>query len=90
MVAGRTGYVAQDFDQKISVTPEVGGTLPVAGGLLFGLEVGAAIILLDTLLGDEINKASSREYHVTGSWDEPVITQIGGQVVEQGFQDDER
>jgi len=57
--------------------------------LLFGLEVGAAIILLDKLLGDEINKASSREYHVTGSWDEPVITQIGGQVVQQGFQDDE-
>ena len=78
MVKGRTGYVAQDFDQKVIVTPKVSGTLPVAGGLLFGLEVGAAIILLDTLLGDEINKATSREYHVTGSWDEPVITQIGG------------
>ncbi|NNF97377.1 MAG: hypothetical protein HKM94_10665 [Halobacteria archaeon] len=88
-VAGRTGYVDQDFDQKIIVTPKVSGTLPVAGGLLFGLEVGAVIVLFDKLLGDEINKASSREYHVTGSWDEPVITQIGGQVVEQGFQDDE-
>jgi uncharacterized protein YhdP len=88
-VTGRTGFVAEDFDQKIIVTPKVSGTLPVAGGLLFGLEVGAAIVLLDRLLGDEINKASSREYHVTGSWDEPVITQIGGQVVEQGFTDDE-
>ena len=89
MVAGRTGYIQQDFDQKVIVTPKVSGTLPVAGGLLFGLEVGAAIILLDKLLGDEINKASSRVYHVTGSWDEPVITQIGGRVEEQGFQDDE-
>lgn len=88
-VAGRTGYIEQDFDQKVIVTPRVSGTLPVAGGLIFGLEVGAAIILLDKLFGDDINKASSREYHVTGSWDEPVITQIGGQVVEQGFQDDE-
>ena len=88
-VAGRTGYVDQDFDQKIIVTPKVSGTLPVAGGLLFGLEIGAAIILLDKLFGDEINKASSREYHVTGSWDEPVITQIGRQVEQQGFQDDE-
>ena len=88
-VAGRTSFVDQDFDQKIIVTPKVSGTLPVAGGLIFGLEVGAAIILLDKLLGDEINKASSREYHVTGSWDEPVITQIGGQVEPQGFQADE-
>jgi len=89
MVAGRTGYIEQDFDQKVIVTPEIGGTLPIAGGFLFGPEVGAAIILLDKLLGDEINKASSREYHVTGSWDEPVITQIGGQLEKQGFQDDE-
>jgi uncharacterized protein (TIGR02099 family) len=89
MVKGRTGFVEQDFDQKVTVTPKVSGTLPVAGGLLFGLEVGAAIILLDKLLGDEINKATSREYHVTGSWDEPLITQIGGQFEEQGFQDDE-
>jgi uncharacterized protein (TIGR02099 family) len=87
MVKGRTGYIQQDFDQKVIVTPKVSGTLPVAGGLIFGLEVGAAIILLDKLLGDKINKASSREYHVTGSWNDPVITEIGPQVVEQGGQD---
>jgi len=86
-VTGRTGYLQQDFDQKVIVTPKVSGSLPVAGGLIFGLEIGAAIILLDKLLGDEINKASSREYHVTGSWNEPVITEIGRQVVEQGGQD---
>ena len=89
MVAGRTGYVEQDFDQKVTVTPKVSGTLPVAGGLLFGLEVGAAIILLDKLLGDEINKATSRVYHVTGSWDEPIITQVGGQFDESASQEDE-
>jgi len=87
MVKGRTGYIQQDFDQKVIVTPKVSGTLPIAGGLIFGLEVGAAIILLDKLLGDKINKASSREYHVTGSWNDPVITEIGPQVVEQGGQD---
>jgi uncharacterized protein YhdP len=86
-VKGRTGYIQQDFDQKVTVTPKVSGTLPVAGGLIFGLEVGAAIILLDKLFGDKINKASSREYHVTGSWNDPVITEIGPQVVEQGGQD---
>ena len=87
MVEGRTGYLQQDFDQKVIVTPKVSGSLPVAGGLLFGLEIGAAIVLLDKLLGEEINKASSREYHVTGTWQEPVITEIGRQVVEQGVQE---
>ena len=87
MVNGRTGYLQQDFDQKVIVTPKVSGTLPVAGGLLFGLEIGAAIALLNKLLGDEINKATSREYHVTGSWENPVITEIGRQVVEQGTED---
>jgi uncharacterized protein (TIGR02099 family) len=85
-VEGRTGYLQQDFDQKVIVTPKVSGTLPVAGGLIFGLEIGAAIVLLDKLFGDKINKASSREYHVTGSWNEPVITEIGRQVVDQGVQ----
>ncbi len=87
MVKGRTGYIQEDFDQKVTVTPKVSGSLPVAGGLLFGLEIGAAIVLLDKLLGEEINKASSREYHVTGSWEKPVITEIGRQVVEQDTQD---
>jgi len=82
-VEGRTGYLQQDFDQKVVVTPKVSGSLPVAGGLLFGLEIGAAIVLLDKLLGEEINKASSREYHVTGTWQEPVITEIGRQVVQE-------
>ena len=86
-VEGRTGYLQKDFDQKVTVTPKVSGTLPVAGGLLFGLEIGAVIMLLDRLLGEEINKASSREYHVTGSWDAPVITEVGSQVVEQNLQD---
>jgi len=85
-VEGRTGYLQQDFDQKVVVTPKVSGSLPVAGGLIFGLEIGAAIVLFDKIFGDKINKASSREYHVTGSWDEPVITEIGRQVVDQGVQ----
>jgi uncharacterized protein YhdP len=48
----------------------------VAGGLVFGLEVGAAILLLDQLLGKEINKAGTKQYTITGSWENPQITEI--------------
>ncbi len=73
-VTGRTGYVKQDFDQVITVIPELGGTLPIAGGLIFGLQVGALIALLDTVMGSELDKANMRQYHVGGSWEKPVIT----------------
>ena len=76
IVKGRTGYVVRDFDQHVTVIPKVGSTLPVPTALLFGLEIGAAIALLDTLMGHEIDKANMREYRITGSWDKPVITEI--------------
>lgn len=75
-ITGRVGLVDQDFDEVMTVVPQFGGTLPVAGSLVFGLEVGAVIILLDQLLGKEINKANMRQYAITGSWENPVITKI--------------
>ncbi len=74
LVTGRTGYVTHDFDQVITVIPELGGSLPIAGGLIFGLQVGALIALLDTVMGSELDKANMRQYHVGGSWENPVIT----------------
>ena len=75
-IEGRTGIVAQDFDQQVTVVPQVGDTLPVAGGLLFGAQVGAVILFFEKLFGSEIEKASAREYTITGSWDKPVIERV--------------
>ncbi|MCG6887502.1 MAG: hypothetical protein LJE74_09850 [Proteobacteria bacterium] len=75
-ITGRVGLVQKDFDEVMTVVPQFGGSLPVAGGLVFGLEVGAAILLLDQLLGKEINKAGTKQYTITGSWENPQITEI--------------
>ncbi|MFP3872991.1 MAG: YhdP family protein [Thiohalophilus sp.] len=75
-IQGRTGLVARDFDQRVTVTPRVGDSLPIAGGLLFGTQVGAAILFLEKLFGGGIDKASAKRYHVTGSWEDPVITPL--------------
>lgn len=88
-VVGRTGFVAQDFDQRITVIPAVSDTLPMAGGLLFGLEVGVAILVIDALVGKEINKANLREYHLTGTWDNPVFTDLTPKVEDQTDAEDE-
>lgn len=75
-IQGRTGLAQQDFDQRVTVTPMVGDTLPVAGGLLFGTQIGAAILFLEKLLGGGIDKASAKRYQITGSWEDPQITPL--------------
>ena len=73
-VSGRTGMIARDYDQLITVTPKVTSSLPVAGALVGGPVVGAALFLVQKLLGSEIEKLSSYQYRLTGGWDDPIIT----------------
>ena len=75
-VRGRTGLAARDFDQYIIVQPGVGDTVAVGSGLAFGTQVGVVVLLLDRLFGRPIDTASSVQYHVTGSWEAPVIRKI--------------
>ncbi|WP_026186089.1 YhdP family protein [Thioalkalivibrio thiocyanodenitrificans] len=74
-IEGRTGIVARDHDQRIVVTPRVGGALPVAGALLGGPMAGAAVFILDRVLGmgRGIDAAARVEYRVTGTWQDPVV-----------------
>ncbi len=71
-VSGRTGYVARDYDQHILVIPGDGSNLFVAGALAWGPQAGALIWMAEKLL--RLDKVAQYVYHVTGSWEEPVIT----------------
>ncbi len=73
---GEVELETRRVDQEVVVIPNVGGTLPVATGLAFGLEVGALIALLDQLVGNQLNKAGARTYHVTGTLEKPQVTLI--------------
>ncbi len=75
-VHGRVDLESHDLDQEVVVIPNVGGTLPVATGLAFGLEVGAIMALLDQLVGKQFNRAGARTYHVTGTLEKPVVTLV--------------
>jgi uncharacterized protein YhdP len=83
-IEGRTGIVARDYDQKITVLPRVGSTLPVAGALLGGPVAGVAVFVTDRLfgMGERIDEASRVEYRVTGSWDEPTVEVLSRPVEE--------
>ena len=73
---GRTGFRARDYDLTVDVTPHVGGTLPVVGAVIGGPVGAAAGLVVQGLLGRGINKAAGSIYHVTGSWDKPVIASV--------------
>jgi uncharacterized protein YhdP len=75
-IAGRTGLVARDYDQLVTVTPQVSSTLPIAGAIAGGPAVGAAVYLADKLVGDRFNRLTRVQYHVTGSWDKPVYNKL--------------
>jgi len=76
-IAGRTGLVTRDYDQLVTVTPQVSSTLPIAGMIAGGPAIGAAVFLADKLVGDKFNRITRVQYQVTGSWDDPVYKKLG-------------
>ncbi len=75
-ITGRTGLRAKDYDQYVLVVPHVGNSLPVIGAVVGGPGGAAAGLAVQGLLGHGLNKTIGARYHVTGSWDKPVMTLV--------------
>lgn len=75
-ISGRIGLAVHDYDQLVTVTPEVSSGLPVAGALAGGPAVGAALFLADKLLGKQFQDIARYQYSVTGSWEDPEFHRL--------------
>lgn len=76
-VHGRTGLAEQDYDQRITVVPSVGETLPLVGALAGGgPAAAAALIVVQNVFGKQISEMTQLQYHVTGSWSDPEVEQV--------------
>lgn len=75
-IEGRTGLVARDYDQRITVVPNLSGAAPVVGTLVFGPQVGAVMLLFQKLLQKNVDEAARTEYRVTGSWEQPRVEEV--------------
>lgn len=78
-ISGRTGLAKHDYDQLVTVVPQVQSTLPIAGALAGGPIVGAALLLADKLFAQQLEGLTSfarYQYTVTGSWEDPQFTQL--------------
>lgn len=72
-IVGRAGMVEQDYDQRITVKPQLGGGTAVVGALVSGVGVGALLLLVNELFGQPIDDLGVLRLHLGGSWDEPLI-----------------
>lgn len=79
-ISGRTGLARHDYDQLVTVVPQVQSSLPLAGALAGGPVVGAALLLADKLFAEqmeELTRFARYQYTVTGSWENPQLQPVG-------------
>ncbi len=76
-INGQTNLIDETYNQNITVTPAVTGTLTAAGAIVGG-PVGAAAGLLVDRVGSALglNKVINIEYKMTGTWHEPVLKKV--------------
>jgi uncharacterized protein (TIGR02099 family) len=79
-ISGRTGLRDKDYDQQMIVTPRAGVALPVVGAIAGGPVGAAAGLVVQGLIGKQINEVARSRYRVTGSWEKPTIELLAREV----------
>jgi len=77
VMKGRIGLMAQDYDEEVTIRPQVGASLSIAsiaGAVVGGPAVGALVFLAQQLLNKPLDQASTIRYHLGGTWSDPKIT----------------
>lgn len=72
-IVGRAGLVARDYEQTAVVSASFGNALPVAGALVAGPQVAAALLIFSQIFKKPLQEVSQVYYGIGGSWDEPII-----------------
>ena len=73
-VRGRTGLVARDYDQEVTVYPDVSGGVTLGAVLLGGPVAGVLALIAQEIMNKPLNQVTQLSYRVTGSWDNPQVT----------------
>lgn len=73
---GWVGLKDRDYHQIITVIPQLGSPLTIAGAIAGGPVVGAAVFLAEQVLKPGIEQMTRYQYSLTGSWDNPIIAPL--------------
>jgi uncharacterized protein YhdP len=77
-IMGRANLANRDYEQTAVVSPKVGNTLPVIGGLVAGPQGAAALLIFSQIFKRPLKDIGEVYYGVSGSWDDPDIESVDG------------
>ena len=72
-IVGRAGLVSRDYEQTAVISANFSNALPVAGALVAGPQVAAALLIFSQIFKKPLQEVTQVYYGVSGTWDEPVI-----------------
>jgi uncharacterized protein YhdP len=84
-ITGRVGLLARDYDQTITVSPQLGSSLAIAVALAGGPAIGAAVLVAERLLKPGFDQVMAYQYRLTGPWAEPVISRVAAPPLSEGY-----
>ncbi|MDR2677938.1 MAG: TIGR02099 family protein [Zoogloeaceae bacterium] len=76
---GEANMRTETQNLDVTVTPEIGGAASVGVAFAINPAAGAATLLAQKLLKDPLSKAFRLHYHITGSWNAPIVEKTGAQ-----------
>ena len=72
-IVGRAGLDARDYSQTAMVSANFGNTLPLAGLVVAGPQVAAALLIFSQIFKKPLQDMTQVYYAIEGSWDDPAI-----------------
>ncbi|SMF54232.1 Uncharacterized conserved protein YhdP, contains DUF3971 and AsmA2 domains [Alteromonadaceae bacterium Bs31] len=72
-LAGTLDVIKEEIDAELVATLPVAGDLTVAAALIAGLPAAIGVFIISHMFEEQVDKASSINYRVRGSWEDPKI-----------------
>jgi len=72
-IVGRAGLVSREYEQMAVISANFGNALPVAGALVAGPQVAAALLIISQIFKKPLQEVSQVYYSIDGTFDEPQI-----------------
>jgi uncharacterized protein (TIGR02099 family) len=72
-IVGRAGLVSREYQQVAVISANFGNALPVAGALVAGPQVAAALLIISQIFKKPLQEVSQVYYSIGGTFDEPQI-----------------
>jgi len=72
-LTGTTDLVDRQYDQEVTVQPQVSSALSFLGGVAGGPAAAVALFLTRGMIEPEVDQLTEIQYRIAGSWDDPQL-----------------